>query len=82
MLCEECNMYLHGQTQWEDHQLCHKHRKATGELTHKHGKATTGEKVVIPKSTAFAIEQSALYNDATSHYVFSLYRRCLLQARL
>ena len=35
-------------------------------------RATTkekGEDIVIPRSTAFAIEQSALYNDAKSQYV-------------
>ena len=84
ILCEACNCYVNGLTGWEAHLLTPKHRKmAKGESLTSH--ATTGEKgegIVIPKSTAFAIEQSALYNDATSQYVFSLYRRCLLQARL
>ena len=76
--------YVNGLGQWEAHQQTPKHKKNTGEsLTSR--KATTGEKgegIVIPKSTAFAIEQSALYRDATSQYVFSLYRRCKLQARM
>ena len=84
ILCKACDCYVNGLTGWEAHLLTPKHRKmAKGESLTSH--ATTGEKgegIVIPKSTAFAIEQSALYNDATSQYVFSFYRHCLLQARL
>ena len=83
-LCEAYHCYLNGETQWEEHLQNPKHTKLTkGEsLTSRATTRGKGKGIVIPKSTAFAIEQSALYNDATSHYVFSLYRRCLLQARL
>ena len=76
LLCEECNMYLSGPTQWADHLLSNKHRTATG------AKRKKGEGIAIPKSTTFIIEQSALYDDARKQYMFSLYRRCLLRSRM
>ena len=84
ILCKVCDTNVNGLTEWEAHLLSRRHRKlAKGKSVTSHATTgETGEGIVIPKSTAFAIEQSALYNDATSQYVFSLYRRCLLQARL
>ena len=84
ILCETCLCYVNGLTGLEAHLQSRQHlKKAKGESLTSH--ATKGEKgkgIVIPKSTVFAIEQSALYRDATSQYVFSLYRRCKLQARM
>ena len=71
VLCKECNMYLNGPTQRSK-----RHRTATG------AKREKGEGIVIRKSTAFIIEQSALYDDARKQYMFSLYRRCLLRSRM
>ena len=87
VLCKECHMYLNGQTQWEDHQLSYKHRKATGasrENRTAKGNRTAGSsnRIAIPKSTAWVIEQSALYDDAVKQYMFSLYRRGLLRSRM
>ena len=76
LLCKACNMYLSGPTQWEDHLQSKKHRTATG------AKREKGEGIAIRKSTAFIIEQSALYDDARKQYMFSLYRRCLLRSRM
>ena len=39
-------------------------------------------KVVIRATTAFVIEQSALHDDVTKQYVWSLYTRYHLPARL
>ena len=84
IFCEACDCYLKCPASLAAHQLTPKHRRATGKsLTSR--KATTGEKeegIVIPKWTAFSIEQSALYDDARQQYMFSLYRRFFLRARM
>ena len=84
ILCKACDCYVNGLTGWEAHLLTRRHRKlAKGKSVTSH--ATTGEEgegIVIPKSTAFAIEQSALYDDASKQYMCSLYRRSLLRARM
>ena len=84
ILCETCNCYVNGLTGLEAHLQSRQHRKkAKGESLTSH--ATTGEKgegIVIPKSTAFVIQQSALFDDARKQYMFSLYERSLLRARM
>ena len=84
ILCDRCNQWLNGPTQWEDHKLGLKHHKnSKGESRKSHPNTKKKrEGIVIPKSTAFAIYQSALYADAASQYMLSLYRRHLLRARL
>ena len=83
ILCKTCFCYVNGKTEFEAHQSRKHRKKAKGVSTTSHAtEGDEGKGIVIPKSTVFAIEQSALYRDATSQYVFSLYRRCKLQARM
>ena len=90
--CEQCEMWLNGSPQWEDHKIGYRHnkKKTPGykKNTHKPGqerKGNTDEErtgIVIPEGTALIIEQTAIYNDAIQVYILSLLRRSLLRSRL
>ena len=89
--CEQCEMWLNGSPQWEDHKIGNKHQKNTPghkKNTHKPGqerKGNTGEErtgIVIPEGTALIIKQVAIWNDAIEVYILSLLRRSLLRSRL
>ena len=71
MYCAKCEMWLNGQSQWDHHISLPKHNGGNKVA-----------KVVIPSSTAYIIEQSASYDDATKQYMLSLYKRCALPSRL
>ena len=82
--CEQCEMWLNGSPQWEDHKIGHKHKKNTRKPGQER-KGNTGEErkgIVIPEGTALIIEQTAIYNDAMEVYILSLLRRSLLRSRL
>ena len=82
--CATCETWLNGDDHWLDHSIGRKHKR---HLKREHGKHSVGSKrksegLVIPKGTAIIIEQTAIYNDAVSRYVLSLYDRALLRSRL
>ena len=48
----------------------------------KHSKWRQDKGIEIPSGTALLIEQDALYNDAISQYVYSVYKRTAVRWRL
>ena len=87
--CEECEMWINGPTQWEDHKVGKKHRKnptqKITQLEDPKNQEKTREKrkgIVIPKNTALIIEQTAIRKDALEGFMLSLYSRTLLRSRL
>ena len=53
--CEDCEMWLNGPTQWEDHKIGKKHKKHS-RLKNK----------IIPSGTVIIKEQTATYNNAVA----------------
>ena len=85
--CYECEMWINGPTQLEDHRGGKKHKKNNK----RQGSRKTVEEldwvveemeIVIPKGTALIIEQTAMFKDAMEVFMLSLYSRCLLRCRL
>ena len=76
--CYECEMWINGPTQLEDHRGGKKHKKNK----RRQGSRKTVDEIVIPKGTALIIEQTAMFKDALEVFMLSLYRRCALRCRL
>ena len=71
--CEVCNRIMH-EYQYYGHLRGYRHKK--------HSKWRQDKGIEIPSGTALLIEQDALYNDAVSQYVYSLYKRAAVRSRL
>ena len=71
--CEVCDLTMH-----EDDYYGH----LRGNRHKKHSKWRQDKGIEIPSGTALLIEQDALYNDAISHYVYSVYKRTAIRCRL
>ena len=71
--CEVCDMRMH-EYQYYGHLRGYRHKK--------HSKWRQDKGIEIPSGTALLIEQDALYNDAVSQYVYSLYKRAAVRSRL
>ena len=71
--CEVCDMRMH-EYQYYGHLRGYRHKK--------HSKWRQDKGIEIPSGAAFLIEQEALYNDAVSQYVYSLYKRAAVRSRL
>ena len=71
--CEVCDLTMH-QDDYYEHLRGKKHKK--------HFKWRQGKGIEIPCWTALLIEQDAFYNDAISHYVYSVYKRTAIRCRL
>jgi hypothetical protein len=81
--CEDCEMWLNGPTQWEDHKIGKKHKKNIQGAGPASATPKPKDKgIEIPKLTAALIEQSALWDDAVSTYCLSVYRRAALRSRI
>ena len=63
--CEDCEMWLNGPTQWEDHKIGKKHKKHAEGGSPSAGISTpqTG-RIKIPPNTALVLEQQAVWSDA------------------
>ena len=71
--CEECDLTMH-EEDYYGHLRGSRHKK--------HYKWRHDKGIEIPSGTALLIEQDALYNDAVSQYVYSLYKRAAVRSRL
>ena len=71
--CEVCGLTMH-QDDYYGHLRGNRHKK--------HFKWRQDKGIEIPSGTALLIEQDALYNDAISQYVYSLYKRTAVRSRL
>ena len=82
--CEDCEMWLNGPTQWEDHKIGKKHKKHIQGAGPASATPKPKDKgIEIPKATAALIEQAALWDDAViNRYCLSLYRRAALRSRI
>ena len=94
LYCKFCDVWLHGDDQWENHikpsQRLHRNNLKRAKLGLPYGRArrellrTARKGVVIPLNTVYLIEPTAIYEDAIKikHYTLSVYQRVLLRARL
>ena len=57
--CEDCEMWLNGPTQWEDHKIGKKHKKRSKR-----------KNKIIPSGTVIIKEQTATYNNAVAGDLF------------
>ena len=71
--CEVCDLTMH-EEDYYGHLRGNRHKK------HFKWRQDTG--IEIPSETALLIEQDALYNDAISHYVYSVCKRTAIRWRL
>ena len=90
VFCASCNQTVQNEQKYVDHVRGKSHiknvryglgwKERRNEIRNQRG--LKGKGIVIPRGTAFLIEQEALHKDAVTSYVLSLYERAALRSRL
>lgn len=80
--CTQCEMFVNQQAQWEEHLNGRKHRKKFNRQSKGAAAGNKNKGIDVPSGTVLLLEQTALWQDAVTHYLSTLFARAALKSRL